>query len=52
MGNMYWDCQYWSVQQCVPNVLAGTEPEFCPEVSNGSKALRYYCAHLTNAHNW
>ena len=23
MGNMNWDCQYWSVQQCVPNVLAG-----------------------------
>jgi len=36
MGNMYWDCQYWSVQQCAPNVLAGNRgfcnpnPSFIP----------------------
>ncbi len=22
-GNMYWDCQYRSIEECRPNVLAG-----------------------------
>ena len=36
MGNMHWNCQYWSVQQCAPNVLAGNRgfcnpnPSFVP----------------------
>ena len=35
-GDMHWDCQYWSLQQCVPNVLAGNRgfcnpnPSFVP----------------------
>jgi hypothetical protein len=27
-GSVYWDCQYWSVEACVPNVLAGNRG-FC-----------------------
>jgi hypothetical protein len=27
-GDAYWDCQYSSVEQCVPNVLAGNRG-FC-----------------------
>jgi hypothetical protein len=27
-GNVYWDCQYRSVEECVPNVLAGNRG-FC-----------------------
>lgn len=27
-GAVYWDCQYWSVEACVPNVLAGNRG-FC-----------------------
>ena len=27
-GNMYWDCQYSSIEQCRPNVLAGNRG-FC-----------------------
>ncbi len=27
-GTVYWDCQYWSVEACVPNVLAGNRG-FC-----------------------
>ncbi len=27
-GNMYWDCQYRSLEACVPNVLAGNRG-FC-----------------------
>jgi Protein of unknown function (DUF3551) len=33
---VYWDCQYWSLQQCVPIVLAGNRgfcnpnPSFVP----------------------
>jgi hypothetical protein len=27
-GAVYWDCQYYSVEQCVPNVLAGNRG-FC-----------------------
>jgi uncharacterized protein DUF3551 len=23
MGDVYWDCQYATLEQCVPNVLAG-----------------------------
>jgi hypothetical protein len=28
MGSAYWDCQYSSLQACVPNVLAGNRG-FC-----------------------
>ena len=28
MGDMVWDCEYWTEQQCVPNVLAGNRG-FC-----------------------
>jgi len=27
-GSIYWDCQYWSLEACVPNVLAG-DRGFC-----------------------
>jgi hypothetical protein len=27
-GDAYWDCQYYSLQECVPNVLAGNRG-FC-----------------------
>jgi Protein of unknown function (DUF3551) len=27
-GNMYWDCQYRSIEECRPNVLAGNRG-FC-----------------------
>ena len=27
-GSVYWDCQYSSLEQCVPNVLAGNRG-FC-----------------------
>jgi len=27
-GSVYWDCHYWSVEACVPNVLAGNRG-FC-----------------------
>ena len=27
-GDVCWDCQYWSVEECVPNVLAGNRG-FC-----------------------
>ena len=27
-GDVYWDCQYSSLEQCVPNVLAGNRG-FC-----------------------
>src|ERR1700693_5708176 len=28
VGDVYWDCQYRSVEECVPNVLAGNRG-FC-----------------------
>jgi hypothetical protein len=46
MGNMNWDCQYWSVQQCVPNVLAGNRgfcnpnPSFVPYNSTANYRKR------------
>ena len=29
-GNVYWDCQYATLEQCVPNVIAGNRG-FCNE---------------------
>jgi Protein of unknown function (DUF3551) len=29
-GDVYWDCQYYSLEACVPNVLAGNRG-FCNE---------------------
>jgi hypothetical protein len=29
-GSVYWDCQYYSLEACVPNVLAGNRG-FCNE---------------------
>jgi Protein of unknown function (DUF3551) len=46
LGNMYWDCQYWSLQQCVPNVLAGNRgwcnlnPSFVPYNSTANQHYR------------
>ena len=28
MGDVYWDCQYRTVEECVPNVIAGNRG-FC-----------------------
>ena len=30
MGNVYWDCQYNSIEECVPHVLAGNRG-FCTQ---------------------
>jgi hypothetical protein len=35
----YWDCQYWSLEACVPNVLAGNRG-FC----NSNPAFQGYTA--------
>jgi hypothetical protein len=38
MGNMNWDCQYWSVQQCVPNSRAKDQtPHPHPQNRGGSR---------------
>ena len=44
-GDMHWDCQYWSLQQCVPNVLAGNRgfcnpnPSFVPRYRRDRRAV-------------
>jgi hypothetical protein len=38
-GMAYWDCQYWSVEACIPNVLAGNRG-FC----NPNPAFQGYTA--------
>jgi Protein of unknown function (DUF3551) len=38
-GNMYWDCQYNSLEECVPNVLSGNRG-FC----NVNPAFGLYAA--------
>ena len=46
-GNMYWDCQYWSFQRCVSNVLAGNRgfcnrnPSFGPTDRGYRRPYRY-----------
>jgi hypothetical protein len=45
-GSMYWDCQYSSIEQCQPNVLAGNRgwcnlnPYFVPYASAPQKHYR------------
>ena len=45
-GNLYWDCQYWSLQQCVPNVLSGNRgfcnqnPSFVPRYRTDRRRYR------------
>ena len=45
-GNMYWDCQYWSLQQCVPHVLSGNRgfcnrnPSFVPKYRTDRRHYR------------
>jgi Protein of unknown function (DUF3551) len=41
-GNMYWDCQYNSLEACVPNVLSGNRG-FC----NVNPAFGLYAAKPT-----
>jgi uncharacterized protein DUF3551 len=41
-GNQYWDCQYNSLEECVPNVLSGNRG-FC----NVNPALGLYAAKPT-----
>ena len=41
-GNMYWDCQYNSLEECVPNVLSGNRG-FC----NVNPAFGLYAAQPT-----
>jgi hypothetical protein len=41
-GNMYWDCQYNSLEECVPNVLSGNRG-FC----NVNPAFGLYAAEPT-----
>ena len=46
LGNMQWDCRYWSAQQCAPNVLAGNRgfcnvnPSFVPYNSTANQHYR------------
>jgi hypothetical protein len=37
-GNMYWDCQYRTVEECVPNVLAGNRGFCSPNPAPGPSA--------------
>ena len=45
-GSMYWDCQYSSIEQCRPNVLAGNRgwcnpnPYFVPYAGTPNKHYR------------
>ena len=44
-GSMYWDCQYSSIEQCRPNVLAGNRGWCNPNlyfVPNGTSANKHY----------
>jgi len=47
LGNMQWDCRYWSAQQCAPNVLAGNRgfcnpnPSFVPTYRKDRRRYRY-----------
>ena len=39
IGNMYWDCQFWSFQHCASNVIAGNRG-FCNQRSEFSFRAR------------
>jgi hypothetical protein len=50
-GDVHWDCEYHSVEECVPNVLAGNRG-FCnlnpwsgPSTMNGTAGLRHRKSH-------
>ncbi|HMF25025.1 MAG TPA: DUF3551 domain-containing protein [Pseudolabrys sp.] len=50
-GSVYWDCQYSSIEQCRPNVLAGNRG-WCnpnPYFAYGAAPNRYYRKHHARA---
>ena len=50
-GDVHWDCEYHSVEECVPNVLAGNcgfcnlNPWSGPSTMNGTTGLRHRKSH-------
>jgi hypothetical protein len=50
-GDVHWDCEYHSVEECVPNVLAGNRgfcnlnPRSGPSMMNGTAGLRHRKSH-------
>jgi hypothetical protein len=51
-GEGYWDCRYRTVEECVPNILAGNRGNCTPNPYGGGRAAvsvpvkRHYKRHL------